>query len=358
MSIELRQITKTFGTFRAVNNVSLKIAGGELVALLGPSGSGKTTLLRVIAGLEVFDAGPASSILFDGEDVTQQQVGRRRVGFVFQHYALFRHMTVFENVAFGLRVRRGPSAPSRAQIRDKVQSLLKLIQLEGMERRYPAQLSGGQRQRVALARALAIEPKVLLLDEPFGALDAKVRQGLRRWLRRLHDEIHITSVFVTHDQEEALEVADRIVVMNQGQIEQVGTPEDVFHRPANPFVMDFLGNVNLFHGRIESGKAVFGSLVVDPPHGVPAGAQAAQLFVRPYDLEIHTRANGQPALRARITRIQSAGPVVKIELAGDSDQAMQVEMSHERFRHKRHTVGEEVFVTPRDSKVFVADYCI
>ncbi len=225
------------------------------MALLGPSGSGKTTLLRVIAGLESADNADAQ-VLFHGENVGNRDVGERRIGFVFQHYALFRHMSVFENVAFGLRVRPRKSRPSRDEISDRVHELLRLVQLDGLAKRFPAQLSGGQRQRVALARALAAEPQVLLLDEPFGALDAQVRAELRRWLRKLHDEIHLTSLFVTHDQEEALELADRVVVMNAGRIEQVGTPEEVFHQPATEFVINFLGNVNLFHGRVENGRAV------------------------------------------------------------------------------------------------------
>jgi len=237
MSIEIRNVTRAFGDFVAVNNVSFKVASGELVALLSPSGAGKTTLLRIIAGLETVDRG---EILFHGEDTTDIGVGERSVGFVFQHYALFRHMTVFENVAFGLRVRPRRLRPSRETIRDRVQALLKLVQVDWLANHYPQQLSGGQRQRIALARALAIEPKVLLLDEPFGALDAKVRKELRTWLRRLHDEMHITSIFVTHDQEEALEVADRVVVMNVGKIEQIGTPREVVEHPATPFVAQFL----------------------------------------------------------------------------------------------------------------------
>lgn len=358
MSIQVRNITKTFGDFVALDRVSLDIPDGELVALLGPSGSGKTTLLRIIAGLEGFDPYEDSEILFDGQNVARQNVGRRKVGFVFQHYALFRHMTVFENIAFGLRVRPRGSRPTRSQIRERVGELLELIQLEGIENRYPAQLSGGQRQRVALARALAIQPQVLLLDEPFGALDAKVRLGLRRWLRRLHDEIHVTSVFVTHDQEEALEVADRVVVMNQGRIEQVGTPDEVFHQPANAFVMDFLGNVNLFRGRMEAGRAVFGALVFEPPPGAVIDGNTARLLVRPHDLEIHARGDGHVGLEARITRIQSAGPVVKIELATDSNESVFVELSHERFRQRPHAVGEAVVVAPRDSRIFVEEYTI
>ena len=247
MSIDIQHVSKTFGNFTALRDVSFEVRAGELVALLGPSGCGKTTLLRIVAGLEKADRG---TVLFDGEDASQRKAGERRVGFVFQHYALFRHMTVFENVAFGLRVRPRALRPSKEEITAKVTELLKLVQLDYLGDRYPGQLSGGQRQRVALARALAVEPKVLLLDEPFGALDAKVRQELRRWLRRLHEEIHLTSVFVTHDQEEALELADRIVIMNEGKVEQDGSPQDVFEHPASPFVMNFLGNVNIFHGRV------------------------------------------------------------------------------------------------------------
>src|SRR5512133_442009 len=247
MGIEIENIHKQFGNFAALSDVSLSIPSGELVALLGPSGSGKTTLLRIIAGLETPDSG---KILFKGEDTTRSHVRERRVGFVLQHYALFKHMTVFDNVAFGLNVRPTQTRPSKAEIKDKVNELLRLVQLEVMGNRYPSQLSGGQRQRIALARALAVEPQVLLLDEPFGALDAQVRAELRRWLRRLHDEIHVTSVFVTHDQEEALEVADRIVVMNKGKVEQSGTPDQVYEHPATAFVLNFLGNVHLFHGRL------------------------------------------------------------------------------------------------------------
>jgi len=262
MSIEVSNVSKSFGAFKALDNVTLTVGAGELVALLGPSGSGKTTLLRIIAGLEIPDRIPGTQIKFHEEDVARYSVGQRRVGFVFQHYALFRHMTVFENVAFGLRVMRRRERPRKDAIRERVHTLLRLVQLEGLAKRYPHQLSGGQRQRVALARALAVEPKVLLLDEPFGALDAKVRKELRAWLRRLHDEIHVTSVFVTHDQDEALEVADRIVVMNAGHIEQVGTPEEVFHHPATEFVMRFLGETNDFHGRVDAGCLLYTSRCV------------------------------------------------------------------------------------------------
>jgi len=354
VSIEVRGVNKTFGSFAALRDVSLKVPDGELVALLGPSGSGKTTLLRIIAGLETAD--PGGVILFHDRDVARQHVGRRQVGFVFQHYALFRHMTVLENVAFGLRVRPRKERPSPVEIRETVSRLLSLVQLAGLESRYPSQLSGGQRQRVALARALAIEPRVLLLDEPFGALDAKVRQGLRRWLRKLHDELHVTSLFVTHDQEEALEVADQIVIMNRGRIEQTGTPNEVFQRPANEFVLDFLGNVNLFHGRVQGGKAVFGSLVLD--HPADAGEGAARLFVRPHDLDIQTVHNGQPAIPAKVQRILATGPLVKVELTGDAGESINVEMPHDRFRLTPIAVGDRVFVSPRDAKVFVEDYSI
>jgi len=248
MGIEVRNLTKSFGSFVALRDVSFTVNSGELVALLGPSGSGKTTLLRVIAGLERPEVG---TVLFDGDDATARDPRERGVGFVFQHYALFRHMSVFENVAFGLRVRPRDQRPSEEDIKRRVHGLLELVQLDYLGDRYPSQLSGGQRQRVALARALAVEPTVLLLDEPFGALDAKVRQELRRWLRRLHQEIHLTSVFVTHDQEEALELANRVVVMNEGRIEQDAAPGEVIERPATPFVSNFLGNVNLFHGRVQ-----------------------------------------------------------------------------------------------------------
>src|SRR5712691_10204577 len=338
MSIEAQNITKKFGQFTALDNVSLEIPSGELVALLGPSGSGKTTLLRIIAGLEFADSG---TVLFDGEDTTDQTARDRRVGFVFQHYALFRHMTVFENIAFGLRVRPRALRPSKEKIRAKVQELLKLIQLKNLSSRYPSQLSGGQRQRVALARALAVEPSVLLLDEPFGALDAKVRLELRRWLRQLHDEIHITSVFVTHDQEEALEVADRVVVMNNGQIEQVGAPEDVYNHPATPFVYNFLGNVNLFHCRIDDGKAYI--------HESETGHV---VYVRPHLLEVDRQPNGGSHFRARIKHINSAGPLVKVEVTAEWGDPVHIEMSQERFKSLQLTKDEAVFIIPKDVKIF------
>ena len=350
MSIEVRGVTKRFGQFAALDNVSLEVPGGELVALLGPSGSGKTTLLRVIAGLEQPDSG---AVYFHGEDATQRQARDRGVGFVFQHYALFRHMTVFDNVAFGLNVRPSATRPSKDAIREKVVNLLKLVQLENFETRYPAQLSGGQRQRVALARALAVEPKVLLLDEPFGALDAKVRQELRRWLRMLHDEIHVTSVFVTHDQEEALEVADRIVIFNKGNIEQIGTPDDVYQNPANPFVFDFLGNVNIFHSRVVDGRPQFGkSASKESASGV------TRMYVRPHLLEISRDVQTEGSFKAKVVHTNPAGPVVRVELTSEWGDAVQVELTPERHRELGLNKGEDVYVTPREAKVFAADYSI
>ncbi len=335
MSIEAQNITKKFGQFSALHDVNLTIPSGELVALLGPSGSGKTTLLRIIAGLEFADAG---NVLFDGEDITHRNARDRRVGFVFQHYALFRHMTVFENIAFGLKVRPRKFRPSKGEINAKVHELLTLIQLKNLAGRYPSQLSGGQRQRVALARALAVEPSVLLLDEPFGSLDAKVRLELRRWLRQLHDEVHITSVFVTHDQDEALEVSDRVAVMNEGRIEQVGSPDEVYHQPATPFVYNFLGSVNLFHGRLDD----------DTTETAPEDL----VYVRPHLLEIHRQPNGGGHLRATIKHINSAGPLVKIEALTEWGAPVHVEISQEKFRDLQLTKNEAVFLTPTETKVF------
>jgi len=351
MGIEVRNISKTFGAFHALRDVSLNVASGELVALLGPSGSGKTTLLRIVAGLEQPDPG-SGAILFQDEDVAKRNVGSRQVGFVFQHYALFRHMTVFENVAFGLRVRPRKHRPGRNLIKYKVMRLLKLVQLESMAHRYPHQLSGGQRQRVALARALAIEPKVLLLDEPFGALDARVRQELRQWLRRLHDEIHLTSVFVTHDQDEALELADRVLVMNEGRIEQIGTPDEVFHQPATEFVVKFLGQVNFFHGRLEGGKVHFSTLAWDSPELAGTPAQAARVFIRPHELDVDVSRNGHPALEAVVKRIHAAGPNVRLELVAESGERLCAEVSQDRYRSLNIRAGSTVYVTPRDIKVF------
>jgi sulfate/thiosulfate transport system ATP-binding protein len=356
MSIEARNVTKRFGKFTALDEVNLEVRPGELLALLGPSGSGKTTLLRIISGLEVPDSG---QILFHGEEATDRSTRDRQVGFVFQHYALFRHMTVFENVAFGLRVRPRKLRPPKAQIRDKVNELLGLVQLEGLAKRYPSQLSGGQRQRVALARALAVEPQVLLLDEPFGALDARVRQDLRRWLRRLHDDLHITSVFVTHDQEEALEVADRIVVMNQGRVEQIGTPEEVYDQPASPFVYNFLGNVNLFHGRVHQGRARLGPLAVEAPEHAEAQDEPATAYVRPYDIDVQRHRNGGTTIEAVVRHVNAVGPVVRLELERhDTGDRIDAELTRERYQELALQTGEHVHVKPKKLQVFVDDYSI
>jgi len=353
MSIEVQHISKTFGAYKALDDVSLKINDGELTALLGPSGSGKTTLLRIIAGLENPDPHPEAAIKFHDEDVSGRDVKQRRVGFVFQHYALFRHMTVFENVAFGLRVRPRADRPSKAEIRDRVEKLLSLVQLQQFSRRYPSQLSGGQRQRIALARALAVEPKVLLLDEPFGALDAKVRQGLRAWLRRLHEEIHITSVLVTHDQEEALEVADRVVVMNNARIEQEGTPDEVFHHAKTEFVMKFLGQVNVFHGRVREGKASLGDLTVDYPHYKDAEEREATVYMRPHEFDIRRTSNGKPSFAAKVTRTHSAGAFARVLLETATGSDVMVDLTLEEFSQLALQHGENVFLYPKNARVFV-----
>ena len=336
MTIEARGIQKRFGAFEALGDVSLDVKEGELVALLGPSGSGKTTLLRIIAGLEFPDRG---AVLFDGEDATDRSARDRRVGFVFQHYALFRHMTVFENVAFGLRVRPRRERPDEAAIRKQVTELLELVQLGALGGRLPSQLSGGQRQRVALARALAVRPRVLLLDEPFGALDSRVRKDLRRWLRRIHEELGMTSVFVTHDQEEALELADRVVVMDHGRIVQVGTPEQVYHEPASRFVYEFLGDVNVFHARLESGPT--------------------RVWVRPHLLSV-SRQPSADGVRARVERVHAAGPTVKVELRTEAGELLQAELPQEHHRVLGLGREEEVWVSPRQSRTFEAaeDYSI
>ncbi len=345
MSIEIRNIVKTFGDFKALNDLSLNVESGELIALLGPSGCGKTSLLRVIAGLETPDSG---QILFHGEDTTDTHVRERQVGFVFQHYALFRHMTVFENVAFGLRVRPKSTRPSDAEIKRKVHELLNLVQLDWLADRYPAQLSGGQRQRIALARALAVEPKVLLLDEPFGALDTKVRKELRRWLRRLHDEINVTSVFVTHDQEEALEVADRVVVMNQGQIEQIGTPSEVYDTPASPFVYQFLGDVNLFHSRVHEGWAKVGSgqFAAEP-------GEHATVYVRPHEIDL-SRIASLHAIEGTITHIRLLGATVRLEVEVADHEVVEVELTRERQLEGAWQVAETVYLVPREVKISTA----
>ena len=352
MSITVKNVTKRFGSFVALDDVSLDVPAGELLALLGPSGSGKTTLLRIISGLETADAG---AVYYHDEDVTDAAVRERNVGFVFQHYALFRHMNVFDNIAFGLRVRKR----SKAEIRDRVKELIRLVQLEGLDGSLPSQLSGGQRQRVALARALAAQPKVLLLDEPFGALDAKVRQELRQWLRRLHDELHVTSVFVTHDQEEAFEVSDRVVIMNKGKIEQIGSPAEIFERPANPFVMDFLGNVNVFQGTVQSGRATLGNIEVAYPEYTGSESRTAMAFVRSHELEILRTKNGRPSLEAKVTHINPARPVVKVRVYSEAfGVLLNVDLSWDRFNELGLSAGDMVYVSPRQMRVFVQDYVI
>jgi sulfate/thiosulfate transport system ATP-binding protein len=346
MSIEVRGVTKRFGTYTAVDDVSVTIPTGKLTALLGPSGSGKTTLLRVIAGLEVQDAG---QVYMAGDDVTSRPARDRNIGFVFQHYALFKHMTVLENIGFALRVRGASKEERDAASFD----LLKLVRLEGFENRFPSQLSGGQRQRVALARALAAKPKVLLLDEPFGALDAKVRQELRQWLRRLHEEIHVTSLFVTHDQEEALELADRVVVMNRGRIEQEGGASEVFDHPKTPFVMSFLGDVNIFHGRVQGSRAIFPGLEVAHPHD---GTTPAVAYARPHDLDISRTSSDDRSLAARVRHLNPAGAVVKVELLlRDQQTVVQANLSRDRHRELGLQAGDEVYVVPRQLRIFVSD---
>jgi sulfate transport system ATP-binding protein len=351
MSIQVSHLTKRFGSHHALHDVSFTVGQGELLALLGPSGSGKTTLLRIIAGLERADSG---SVFFEGHDAERRDARDRGVGFVFQHYALFRHMTVFENVAFGLRVRPRALRPAEAEIRRKVTDLLALVQLDYLGSRYPSQLSGGQRQRVALARALAVEPKVLLLDEPFGALDAKVRQELRRWLRRLHAEIHLTSVFVTHDQEEALELANRVVVMNEGRIEQDGTPDEVVEHPATPFVVNFLGQVNIFHGRVQDGRAWLGPLALEYPDHPHTEARTAAGYSRPHEVEL-SRTDKGGGLWATVTDVRIVGAVVKIEVADEGRQPIQVELGREQYEKIRVIIGETVYVKPRRVRVFMDD---
>lgn len=345
MSIIVSNISKRFGNFLALDHVNLDVPDGSLLALLGPSGSGKTTLLRIIAGLETADEG---AVTLHEEAADGLNARDRNIGFVFQHYALFRHMTVAENIGFALKMRGRP----KKEIQERVDELLKLIQLADMGKRFPSQLSGGQRQRVALARALAARPRVLLLDEPFGALDAKVRKELRDWLRRLHDEIHVTSVFVTHDQEEALELADRVVVMSQGRIEQIGSPEEVYHHPANAFVMKFLGQVNLFHGRIEDGEVVLGAKDKNSVVG----------YVRPHQFEITRHANGKPSWPARIVRINAAGVQVRVELTLLEDNSpIEVVISQDRFRDLGLKAAEDVFVRAMEVKVFdtnALDYAV
>jgi sulfate transport system ATP-binding protein len=350
MSVQVYNIRKTFGQYTALADVSLAVKSGKLTALLGPSGSGKTTLLRIIAGLEYADEG-SGRIQFHGEDVTNVEAGKRKVGFVFQHYALFRHMSVFENIAFGLKVRR-QNRPPPSEIADRVHKLLKLVQLDNLAERYPHQLSGGQRQRVALARALAVEPKVLLLDEPFGALDAKVRKELRRWLRKFHEEIHLTTLFVTHDQEEALEIADEVVIMNNAKIEQVGTPQEVYDRPATPFVYQFLGNVNVL-------KAAALAAGTTPP--LPAGGLQSngQIYVRPHDIEVVPHETGAPGIPAVLRYIHSAGPQARLTLEQvENRETVEAEVSRAELVRLDLRVNSLVLLRLRQTRSFTEDYAI
>lgn len=335
MGIRVSGVCKEFGSFRAVDNVSLDVDTGSLVALLGPSGSGKSTLLRLIAGLEEADAG---RIWITGEEATTRSVQEREVGFVFQHFALFKHRTVRQNVGFGLELRGWrPDA-----IRRRVDELLALVQLQGFGNRYPSQLSGGQRQRVALARALAVQPRVLLLDEPFSALDAKVRKELRAWLRHLHDEMHVTTVIVTHDQEEAMEVADRIVVMNQGRIEQIGTPAEIYDQPASPFVMSFVGAVNVLPSHVPL---------------APNPEQRGDLFIRPHDLVLHRhpQPGSVPAVLRRLTHL---GRDIQAELTLASGEVVVAQLPRERMDYRELQAGDALHITSRESRTFVPDFVI
>lgn len=393
MGISVKNIHKEFSTFTALDDVSLEIKTGELVALLGPSGSGKTTLLRIIAGLEAPDSG---HIVLEGEETTDKSVRDRHVGFMFQHYALFRHMTVFDNVAFGLRVRKSGERPSKSAIQEKVMELLRLVHLEGLHNRYPSQLSGGQRQRVALARALAVEPHVLLLDEPFGALDAKVRKELRRFMRRLHEDIHVTTIFVTHDQEEAMEVADRVVVMSNGRIEQVGTPNEVWNKPVNGFVYDFLGNYNEFEGWkdidgtvhlteydvVETSRAVENKMpeqagnwrkypagkflqrlmsgiapeIVTPVRKSTATSgkgKPVKLYARPHEMYVTRELDGKEEyISAHIIHINPAGPLVKLELERRNGNLIQAEIPASVVESQKLARGQEVLVRPKQTRMF------
>lgn len=351
MSIALRGVTKRFGEFTAIDHIDLDVPTGALMALLGPSGCGKTTLLRIIAGLETPNEG---QVMFDGQDATLWPIGDRKVGFVFQHYALFRHMSVFENVAFGLKVKRRRERPAAADIRKKVQELLSLVQLEWAADRYPAQLSGGQRQRVALARAMAVGPKVLLLDEPFGALDAQVRHELRRWLRRLHDELHFTSIIVTHDQQEAIEVADTVVVLNRGRIEQTGIAGEIYDLPKSAFVHRFLGQVNELPVIWRDGRAYLGPIDISG-EGLPApGAQKQVALIRPHEIEIGPRTGGWPAT---VVAIRVIGPIVRLDLCADGQpihEPLEAEISRERFEAERFDLGQKVGLRFRRWQVYPA----
>ncbi|WP_028983535.1 sulfate/molybdate ABC transporter ATP-binding protein [Sporolactobacillus terrae] len=349
MSIEINHVSKAFDSFQILNDINLTIPTGELVALLGPSGSGKTSLLRIVAGLEQPDNG---QIVFHGQDLTNAHIKERQVGFVFQHYALFQNMTVFDNIAYGLRVRPRKIRPSRAEIKAKVDKLLRLVRLEPFGKRYPSQLSGGQRQRVALARALAIEPKILLLDEPFGALDAKVRKELRYWLRELHESVKVTSIFVTHDQEEAFEVADRVVIIQNGKIEQIGTPEQVYNHPANPFVYDFIGSANKFEGKIINGTFIDGSFETEAP--IDPNIESAGLgFVRPYHFIIEKDRSGKYSIPVQIKHIHAVGPTVHLEVErSDSHHVLNIEVNWEEFSLLNLKKDQTIHIKPKKVQIF------
>lgn len=352
MTIELQGLNKHFGNYHALQNISISIQQGELIALLGPSGSGKTSLLRIIAGLENLDEGV---ILFNDKNVAHLTAKERNIGFVFQHYALFNHMTVFDNIAYGLKVRPKKLRPSKKEIEIKVMELLALVKLDHFAKRYPSQLSGGQRQRVALARALAVEPKVLLLDEPFGALDAKVRKELRRWLRKLHNDYHITSIFVTHDQEEALDVADRVVVMNEGRIEQIGSPVEVYENPATPFVYDFLGNVNLFKGRLNKGELINGDYSLKIPGSENQTSEETVGYVRPHDISIEKNASSD-TVKATVTHIHTIGATIHIELnRPDTNDYLEAEIQKDHFNQLQLQRGDVVYIKPKQLKIFIPE---
>lgn len=343
MTIKIENISKHFSGFAALENINLEIKQGELIALLGPSGSGKTTLLRIVAGLEYADSG---KIFFDDQDVLKKKARERGIGFMFQHYALFKHLNVFDNIAFGLQVLPRKIRPSKEQIKNKVLDLLKKVHLEQFYNRFPAQLSGGQKQRVALARALATDPKILLLDEPFGALDAKVRKNLRRWMRQLHKEMNITSIFVTHDQAEALEMADRVVVMSNGKIEQTGTPEEIYHNPKNPFVYDFMGDYNSFDGKVDvAGKLHFTDIIND-------GDKKVQIFSRPYEILISRNKEDENFTKAQLTYLNNVGSVVKLEMTQDNGKIIEAEITKDECNFLSLAQNDQIFLKPRNFKVF------
>lgn len=346
--IKIDTITKSFGDFKALDSINHSIDAGKLVALLGPSGCGKTTLLRIIAGLEHPDNG---RVLMNDIDISKKSPKDRGIGFVFQHYALFNHMSVFENVAFGLRVKEKKVRPDDVYINNKVKELLKLVQLDWLSDAYPSQLSGGQRQRVALARSLAIEPKVLLLDEPFSALDATVRRELRKWIRQLHDELHITSIFVTHDQEEAMEIADTVIIMNKGKIIQSGTPDNVYDHPVNSFVYNFLGDVNRFSGQLHSGN--FTPENKSDLHYVQKGSFDVVGMIRPHDIEISLEPDAAFSYKSHIINYRSSGPVMKMQVQGDIDQKIiDVEITKSRFRKLNLDEGTIVYLNLQELRVF------